>query len=247
VEGQGGRLDDVRVIFQQNPTARSSLHFGSRLVFGRDGNLFVTTGDRYGLMQEAQNGSNHLGKVVRITPDGEAPADNPKVTGWDAKIWSIGHRNVQAAALNPATGELWTIEHGARGGDEVNIPRKGLNYGWPFITYGRDYSGASIGNGTARAGLEQPQYYWDPSIAPSGATFYTGDLMPGWKGNLLVGALARRHLARLVIDGERIIAEERLLENLQERIRDVRQGPDGAIWVTTDSPDGRILRVAPAG
>lgn len=245
LDGTGARLEDVRVIFRQEYAYRSSAHFGSRIVFARDGTLFVTTGDRYALKDEAQNPKNHLGKVVRITTDGAAPADNPKTAGWDDKVWSIGHRNVQGAALNPSTGELWTIEHGARGGDEINIPRKGRNFGWPVITYGRDYSGAKIGIGTAKEGMEQPIYYWDPSIAPSGALFYTGDLVPAWKGNLFVGALVQQHLARLVLDGDKVVGEEKLLVDLAERIRDVRQGPDGAIYVATDSPDGRILRVAP--
>lgn len=245
IEGAGARLDDVRVIFRQEYAYRSSAHFGSRIVFARDGTLYVTTGDRYALKDEAQNPKTHIGKVVRITPDGAAPADNPKLAGWDDKVWSIGHRNVQGAALHPATGELWTIEHGARGGDEINIPRKGRNYGWPVITYGRDYSGAKIGTGTAKEGMEQPVYYWDPSIAPSGAAFYTGNLVPAWKGNLFVGALVQQHLARLVLDGDKVVGEEKLLVDLAERIRDVRQGPDGAIYVATDSPDGRILRVAP--
>lgn len=245
LDGAGGRLEDVRVIFRQEYAYRSSHHFGSRIVLARDGTLYLTTGDRYALKDEAQNPKNHIGKIVRITQDGAAAADNPKLAGWDDKVWSIGHRNVQGAALHPATGELWTIEHGARGGDEINIPRKGRNYGWPVITYGRDYSGARIGTGTAREGMEQPVYYWDPSIAPSGATFYTGDLVPAWRGNLFVGALVQQHLVRLVIDGDKVVGEEKLLTDLAERIRDVQQGPDGAIWVATDSPDGRILRVAP--
>lgn len=246
LEGNGGRLEDVKIIFQQDPPFASTMHFGSRLVFDRGGNLFVTTGDRYSARDEAQNPANHLGKVIRITPDGGVPADNPKLQGWRPEIWSIGHRNVQGAALNPETGKLWTAEHGARGGDEVNIPEKGKNYGWPVITYGRDYSGLKIGEGTAKAGLEQPIYYWDPSPAPSGAAFYTGDLFPGWKGNLLVGALAGQALHRLVLDGEQVVAEEVLLKD-QARIRDVRQGPDGAVWLLTDDPQGEVLRVAPAG
>ena len=179
-------------------------------------------------------------------PDGRPHPDNPKRDGWRPEIWSIGHRNVQGAALNPASGRLWTIEHGARGGDEINIPQAGKNYGWPIITYGRDYSCAKIGEGTAKAGMEQPIYYWDPSIAPSGAAFYTGDLFPEWKGNLFVGALAGQALHRLVLNGEKIVGEEALLKDLRERIRDVRQGPDGAIWLLTDDPQGRVLRVVPA-
>ncbi|MFM9851146.1 MAG: PQQ-dependent sugar dehydrogenase [Hyphomicrobiaceae bacterium] len=246
LDGNRGRLENVKVIFQQDPPFASTMHFGSRLVFDRGGNLFVTTGDRYSARDEAQNPANHLGKVIRINSDGEAPADNPKRQGWRQEIWSIGHRNVQGAALHPETGKLWTAEHGARGGDEVNIPEKGKNYGWPIITYGRDYSGVRIGEGTAKAGLEQPIYYWDPSPAPSGAAFYTGDLFPGWKGNLLVGALAGQALHRLVLDGEQVVAEEVLLKD-RGRIRDVRQGPDGAVWLLTDDPQGEVLRVAPAG
>ncbi len=242
----GGRLEDVKIIFQQDPAYASTMHFGSRLVFDRSGNLFVTTGDRYSARNEAQNPAKHLGKMIRITPDGGVPADNPKPAGWRPEIWSIGHRNVQGAALHPETGKLWTAEHAARGGDEVNVPEKGKNYGWPIITYGRDYSGAKIGEGTAKAGLEQPIYYWDPSPAPSGAAFYTGDLFPGWKGNLLVGALAGQALHRLVLDGEQVVAEEVLLQG-QARIRDVRQGPDGAVWLLTDDPQGEVLRLAPAG
>lgn len=246
LSSNGGRLEDVKIIFQQDPPFASTMHFGSRFVFDRSGNLFVTTGDRYSARNEAQNPANHLGKVIRITADGGVPADNPKLPGWRPEIWSIGHRNGQAAALHPETGKLWTVEHAARGGDEVNVPAKGKNYGWPIITYGRDYSGLKIGEGTAKAGLEQPIYYWDPSPAPSGAAFYTGDLFPDWKGNLLVGALAGQALHRLVLDGEQVVAEEVLLKD-QARIRDVRQGPDGAVWLLTDDPRGEVLRVAPAG
>lgn len=246
LQGAGGRLEDVRVIFRQQPSYASTEHFGSRLVFGGDGNLFVTLGERYTLRKEAQNPANHLGKLVRIAPDGRVPADNPGLPGWRPEIWSIGHRNVQGAAINPATGRLWTIEHGARGGDEINIPEKGKNYGWPVITYGRDYSGAKIGVGTAKKGMEQPIYYWDPSIAPSGAAFYTADLAPAWKGNLFVGALAGQALHRLVLRGDQVVGEEVMLADLGERIRDVRQGPDGALWLLTDDPRGQVLRVAPA-
>ena len=244
-EGAGGRLEQVQVIFLQEPSYASSGHFGSRIVFTGDGSLFVTLGDRYSARDEAQNPANHLGKLVRIMPDGTPYADNPKKGGWRPEIWSIGHRNVQGAALNPATGKLWTIEHGARGGDEVNIPEAGKNYGWPVITYGRDYSYLKIGEGTQKAGMEQPAYYWDPSIAPSGAAFYTGDRFPEWKGNLFVGALAGQALHRLVLDGEKIVGEEKLLSDLGERIRDVRAGPDGALWLLTDSPVARVLRVVP--
>jgi glucose/arabinose dehydrogenase len=244
-EGDGARLADVKVIFRQEPSYSSSAHFGSRIVFARDGSLFVTLGDRYSARDEAQNPANHLGKLVRLMSDGSAYAGNPKKSGWRPEIWSIGHRNVQGAALHPQTGKLWTIEHGARGGDEINVPEAGKNYGWPVITYGRDYSYLKIGEGTAKPGLEQPIYYWDPSIAPSGAAFYTGDRFPEWKGNLFVGALAGQALHRLVLDGEKIVGEEKLLTDLGERIRDVRNGPDGALWLLTDSPEGRVLRVVP--
>ena len=242
---RGGNLANVRVIFRQQPAFASNLHFGSRIVFAEDGSFFLTVGDRYSQKQEAQQPNNHIGKVMRLNRDGTPFAGNPNLKGWDPAVWSIGHRNVQAAARHPETAELWTVEHGARGGDEVNIPRKGRNYGWPIITYGRDYSGAKIGEGTAKQGLEQPVYYWDPSIAPSGAAFYAGTLFPAWRGNLLVGGLASQALSRLVLDGESVVAEERLLVDLGARIRDVRVGPDGAVWVLTDSNDGQLLRLVP--
>ena len=244
-DGQGGRLDQLQVIFRQEPAYASSLHFGSRLVFTRDGSLFVTLGERSSARDEAQNPANHLGKLVRIMPDGSPYAGNPKKSGWRPEIWSIGHRNVQGAALDPATGKLWVIDHGARGGDEINVPEAGKNYGWPVITYGRDYSMLKIGEGTQKAGMEQPVYYWDPSIAPSGAAFYTGERFPEWKGSLFVGALAGQALHRLVLDGEKIVGEERLLSDVGERIRDVRSGPDGALWLLTDETEGRVLRVVP--
>ncbi|HRD77313.1 MAG TPA: PQQ-dependent sugar dehydrogenase, partial [Hyphomicrobiaceae bacterium] len=245
-EGGRGELRDLKVVFRQQPATRGGLHFGSRLAFAPDGTLFVTLGERY-QRDEAQSLEKHWGKVVRINPDGSVPADNPFVgrTGVLPELWSLGHRNPQSAAMHPGTHELWTVEHGARGGDEVNIPRKGRNYGWPLITYGRDYSGARIGAGTARDGLEQPIYYWDPSIAPSGMAFYTSDAAPHWRGNLFVGALAGQLLVRLVLDGEKVVGEERLLTDLGKRIRDVRAGPDGAVWVATDEPRAEIIRVMP--
>jgi glucose/arabinose dehydrogenase len=242
----GTALENPTPIFRQMPAIASNMHFGSRLVFGRDGSLFITTGDRYSQRDEAQNPANHIGKVIRINPDGSVPPDNPNKPGWAKEIWSIGHRNMQSAALHPGTGQLWVIDHGARGGDEINIPRAGLNYGWPVISYGVDYSGAKLGEGTAKPGLEQPVYYWDPSIAPSGAVFYTSDVVPAWKNSLFVGALAGQMLVRLTIDGDKVTAEERLLTNLNERIRDVRQGPDGFLYLLTDSSAGRVLRVLPA-
>jgi glucose/arabinose dehydrogenase len=241
----GGRLEGVQVIFRQEPAYASSHHFGSRLVFMPDGSLFITAGERFSQREEAQNPGNHIGKLMRLSPDGTAYAGNPKRPGWRPEVWSIGHRNVQAAALNPASGKLWTIEHGARGGDEVNIPEAGKNYGWPVISYGRNYDGSKIGVGTHNAGMEQPVYYWDPSIAPSGAVFYTGALFPDWHGNLFVGALAGQALHRLVLDGDKVVGEEILLADLGARIRDVRQGGDGALWLLTDETQGRVLRVVP--
>ena len=245
----GTALESLQVIFRQEPSYTGNNHWGSRLVFDRDGNLFVTTGDRFDLRNQAQNPANHIGKIVHIKPDGSAAPGNPFLNREDARpeIWSLGHRNLQSAALNPATGELWTVEHGARGGDEVNIPQKGKNYGWPIISYGVDYSGAKIGEGTRKAGLEQPVYYWDPSIAPSGMAFYTGDKFPAWRGSILVGALAGKLVARLETSGNKVTGEERMLQNLGERIRDVRQGPDGFVYLLTDSAQGRILRMKPAG
>jgi glucose/arabinose dehydrogenase len=186
--------------------------------------------------------------VIHITPEGRPAPNNPFLNRDGAKpeIWSLGHRNLQSAALHPTTGELWTVEHGARGGDEVNIPKAGKNYGWPVISYGVDYSGAKIGEGTAKPGLEQPIYYWDPSIAPSGMTFYTGDKFPAWRGSILVGALVGKLVSRLETDGNAVVREERMLQGLGERIRDVRQGPDGFVYLLTDSPQGRILRLRPA-
>lgn len=244
----GTALDRTEVIFRQEPAYTGGNHFGSRLVFDRDGNLFVTVGDRFDLRDQAQNPANHLGKIIHIKPEGGATANNPFLNrqGTQPEIWSLGHRNVQGAALNPATGELWTAEHGARGGDEINIPRKGKNYGWPVITYGVDYSGLKIGEGTTKPGMEQPIYYWDPSIAPSGMAFYTGDKFPAWRGSVLVGALSGRLVSRLEIDGDKVTSEERMLQNLGERIRDVRQGPDGLVYLLTDSAQGRILRMKPA-
>ena len=243
---QGTALGNVEVIFRQMPKINSNMHFGSRLIFDRAGALFVTLGERYSQRDQAQNPANHLGKLVRIRPDGSTPADNPKKEGWAPEIWSIGHRNVQGAALHPDTGQLWTAEHGARGGDEINTPKAGLNYGWPVITYGVDYSGAKIGEGTAKPGMEQPLFYWDPSIAPSGAAFYSGPVWPAWKNSLFVGALAGQMLVRLSTEGEKVTGEERLLTDIGERIRDVVQGPDGFLYLLTDEADGKVLRVRPA-
>ena len=247
------RVDDVQVIYHQRPSMNSPLHFGSRLVFGRDGTLFITQGDRSiteGRMQ-AQKMDSGLGKLVRINADGSIPKDNPFVgkEGVLPEIWSFGQRNIQAAALHPTTGELWTGEYGTRGGDEINIARKGKDYGWPTIAYGIEYRGGPITGGiTQQAGMEQPLYYWDPIIGPSGMTFYTGTLFPAWQGNLFIGGHGTLDLVRLVIEGEKVVGEERLLKDLQpkpERIRDVRQGPDGAIYMVTDSATGRIIKLVP--
>ena len=253
IEGAAPRVENVQVIYKQSPSMRSNGHFGSRLEFGRDGTLFVTQGDRQteAGRQLVQKMDTLVGKIVRINADGSIPKDNPFVgkEGVRPEIWSLGHRNVQAAAINPATGELWEVEHGTRGGDELNIARKGKNYGWPVIAYGIEYQGPPITGGiTAQEGMEQPIYYWDPVIAPSGMVFYTGDLFPAWKGSLFVGGLVTKNLVRLDVKGERIVGEERLLKDLQpaaERIRDVNQGPDGALYLLTDSPQGRVLKLVP--
>ncbi|KRR29261.1 PQQ-dependent sugar dehydrogenase [Bradyrhizobium retamae] len=243
-----GRLDEVKVIFRQQGPLSSGNHYGCRIAQADDGNLFVALGDHFTHRDQAQNLGNHLGKLIRIAPDGSVPPGNPFAGRTDAKpeIWSYGHRNVQALAINPASGEPWEIEHGPRGGDEVNLVGKGKNYGWPVIGYGIDYSGAKIHESTAKDGMEQPLKYWVPSIAPSGMAFYTGKLFPKWNGSLFTGALRSAMLVRLTLNGNAVTSEERLLQNLHERIRDVRQGPDGALWLLTDSSNGRILRVAPA-
>ncbi len=241
-------LTDVKVIYRQQPKVAGSGHFGSRVVFRRDGTLFITQGERMRYSEQSQDLQSLLGKVVRINRDGTIPRDNPFVGRKDARpeIWSYGHRNVQSAALHPDTGELWTVEHGARGGDELNQPQAGKNYGWPVISYGREYSGRPIGQGiTAKAGMEQPVYYWDPVIAPSGMVFYTGSAYPGWKGSIFVGSLTPGALVRLTLLNGRVSKEERFLGELDERIRDVEQGTDGLIYVITDSSDGRVVRIDP--
>ncbi len=240
-------LEDVKVIYAQQPKLRGGGHFGSRLVFGRDGTLFVTQGDRQSYRDSAQSLAAGQGKIVRINSDGSIPRDNPFVgrTGARPEIWSYGHRNIQAAALHPETGQLWTVEHGARGGDELNHPERGKNYGWPAITYGVDYSGARIGEGVSKEGMEQPVYYWDPVIAPSGMAFYTGDAIPGWKGSILVGSMTPGALVRLVMQDGRVVREERYLGDLRESIRDVQQGPDGFVYAVTKSNNGRVLRIVP--
>jgi glucose/arabinose dehydrogenase len=241
---------DVDVLWQMTPTFESDLHFGSRLAFAPDGKLFITTGERSDLRgrAQAQRLDSSFGKVIRIERDGSVPADNPLVDteGAQPAIWSWGHRNVQGSAIHPTTGELWTVEHGAQGGDEVNIVRAGKDYGWPTISYGEEYSGEPIGEGiTAREGMEQPRYYWDPVIAPSGMAFYQGAMFPAWAGSLFIGSLGQQHLDRLTLDGERVIGEERLVTD-KGRIRDVQVGPDGAIYLVTDADNGALLKlVAP--
>jgi glucose/arabinose dehydrogenase len=248
LDGKQTRLEDLSIIFRQQGPLSSGNHYGCRIAQASDGNLFVALGEHFAYRNEAQNLGNHLGKIIRIAPDGSAPRDNPFAGRDDAKpeIWSFGHRNAQGLAINPLTGDLWETEHGPRGGDEINIIGKGKNYGWPVIGYGIDYSGAKIHDSTARSGMEQPIKYWVPSIAPSGMAFYSAKLFPKWSGSLFTGALAGRMLVRLSLNGNAVSEEERLLQNLNERIRDVRQGPDGALWLLTDSSAGRILRVSPA-
>lgn len=243
----GSKFMDVRVIFQQNPAWSSTAHFGSRLVFDRDDMLFVTTGDR-SLPQPrilAQDVSTHIGKVLRINPQGGAAKGNPQIKGSQPEIWSYGHRNLQSAALDP-DGNLWTVEHGPRGGDELNQPRAGLNYGWPIVTYGLDYNGRAIGKGlTAQDDMEQPVYYWDPVIAPSGMAFYRGKLFSEWQGDLLIGGLASQALVRLTLVDGRVTGEARYLQG-QGRIRDVDIARDGAIMILTDAENGALIRVTPA-
>ncbi|MBC7801731.1 MAG: PQQ-dependent sugar dehydrogenase [Gemmatimonadaceae bacterium] len=251
VDGQAPRLDQVESVFRMQPTLDSDKHFGARLVFAPDGKLFVALGERSDLpgRVQAQDLGSHFGKIVRVNRDGSVPADNPFVgrPGARPEIWSYGHRNIQGAALD-AQGRLWVAEMGPQGGDEVNRPERGRDYGWPTIIYGEEYSGRPIGRAQTQApGMEQPVYYWDPVTAPSGMVFYSGDLVPEWRGNAFIGGLVAKALVRLVMDGDRVVGEERLLTDLDARIRDVRQGPDGALYVLTDARDGKLLRVAPAG
>jgi len=241
---KGGSLSDLKVIFRQKPAQTTSHHYGSRIVPAPDGTLFITTGDR-GTGDLAQQADTTVGKVIRINTDGSPAAANPKKQGWAPEVWSIGHRSVQGAALD-ASGQLWTVEHGARGGDELNRPEAGRNYGWPVITYGRNYNFMKIGEGTAKAGLEQPVYYWDPSIATSGLAIVAGDMFSAWKGNFLVGGLSGARIARLVLKDGAVVAEEVLLGDEGKRIRDIREGPDGAIYALVDEDKGEILRLTPA-
>lgn len=240
------RLVELETIMVVGPKSRGGRHFGSRLLFGRDGYLYVTTGER-GMKHRAQDLGDLAGKIIRIMDDGRVPPSNPFVgrSGIRSEIYTYGNRNPQGLALHPVTGQIWEAEHGPKGGDEINVLRPGANYGWPVITYGTNYSGKAIGEGVAKAGMEQPLRYWVPSISPSGMTFYTGKTFPAWHGNLFLGGLSGRVLVRLEIDGERVLREERLLEDLGERIRDVRQGPDGRLYLLTDASNGALLRLDP--
>lgn len=244
---EGDRLTEVQVIFRMQPKLDSNIHFGSRLVFDREGHLYVTLGDR-GHRERAQRLDDHLGTVVRLLDDGRIPTDNPFVgrAGALPEIFTYGHRNIQGAALHPDSGKVWIIEHGPQGGDEVNVLAAGVNYGWPVITYGAEYgSGAPIGEGTHKEGMAQPLWHWTPSIAPSGMAFYARGPFERWRGDLFVGALKDRMLVRLQLDGERVLAEERMLEGIG-RIRDVRVGPNGLIYLLTDEPNGRLLQLSPS-
>ena len=243
------RLEQVKVIFRAMPVYDGDKHFGSRLLFDRDGMLFITLGERSDkpMRPQAQQLDSHMGKILRIRPDGSVPDDNPFVdkAGARPEIWSLGHRNIQAAAFDPE-GRLWVVEHGTNGGDELNLIEKGKNYGWPVQAYGEEYSGEPIPNAaTARDGMEQPVYYWDPVIAPSGAQFYTGDAFPAWRDNLFVGSMKDRMLVRLTLENDRVTGEEHLLADRRQRVRDVRQGPDGALYLVTDEQNGQLWRISP--
>ncbi len=253
VEGPAPKLEGVQVIYRQAPSIDSRGHFGSRLVFARDGTLFVAQGDRQSTegRVQAQKMDSLIGKLVRINADGSIPADNPFVgrPGFRPEIWSFGHRNIQGLAMHPATGEMWALEHGPQGGDEINIPKKGLDYGWPTITYGVDYGpGARKVAGSegipAKAGMEQPVYYWDPVIAPGGLAFYSGDLFPAWKGSLFAAGLNSGYIARLTLDGNQVVGEERFNLGSNTRHRDIEQGPDGALYVLLDD-DGKLVKLVP--
>ncbi|SDU28402.1 PQQ-dependent sugar dehydrogenase [Stappia sp. ES.058] len=241
------RLADVKVIARMDKKTRGGRHFGSRVIPAPDGTVYVTTGDR-GEAERAQDPFDHAGSVLRVARDGGIPADNPFANGEKAlpEMWSTGHRNIQGAAVEPGTGRLWTVEHGARGGDEINVPRAGLNYGWPVISYGRHYSGGRIGVGTTAKGYEQPVHYWDPSIAPSGMAFYSGDAIPAWTDDLFVGALKDQLISRLEVENGAVTNEERLVVGDYGRIRTLRNGPGGTLWFSTDEADGALYRISAA-
>ena len=244
----GGALRDLETVFVAKNPGSGGVHFGSRLAFDADGKLYVSVGER-GNANQAQNPKNHNGTVLRLNDDGSIPSDNPFVGRNDAlaSIFTYGHRNPQGMFRHPARGEIWVHEHGPQGGDEINRLVGGANYGWPVVTFGRSYAGFPIGEGASKDGMEPPLHHWTPSIAPSGMAFYDGDAFPRWRGNLFVGSLKFRYLARLVLDGTRVVSEERLIERDFGRVRDVRQGPDGMIYVLTDESDGQLIRLQPAG
>ena len=251
LSNDGTALENVEVIFSQQPKLPSTMHFGSRLIFDGNGHLFITLGERSKeeFRGQAQDLGSHLGKIVRVNPDGSVPEDNPFANQEGAlpEIWSYGHRNIQAAAMNPETGELWEIEHGPKGGDELNIPKPGANYGWPEVSFGVNYSGTPVGTGESDApGFEDPIYQWTPVIAPSGMAFYAGEAFPDWEGDLFVGGLASTALVRLELDGNSAVDEERILEKAGRRIRDVVVGPEGALFLVTDEDNGEIIRITPA-
>jgi len=244
----GDALEGLEVIFKASPKTSGSAHYGGRLAFTPNGDLLITLGDRYARMKEAQDLNSHMGKVIRIRDDGSIPDDNPfaKRDGAKPEIYSYGHRNVQGLALRPSSDQVWTGEFGPQGGDEINLDKPGANYGWPKITYGEDYGGGVISDKTALPGMEQPVVYWKPSISPSGMTFYDGDKFPKWKGNLFVGALSGAQLRRLTLEGDKVASQEVLFKDEGERIRNVRQGPDGLLYLLTDEGNGKILRLEPA-
>lgn len=247
LSADSSRIDGVKVIFSQRPKVSSRSHFGCRIVEARDGTLFMTLGDRFSRRDDAQKLDNHNGKVIRIRKDGTVPPDNPFAGRQGAlpEIWSYGHRNGQGATLAP-DGRFWMHEHGAQGGDEINVPQAGRNYGWPVISYGENYGGGKIGEGTAKAGMEQPLHYWVPSIAPSGMVFLTSDRYgAAWKGNLFVGSLKFGYVDRIVLKDNKVVSEHKLLEDGNARIRDVKQGPDGFLYVLTDESRGKLLRIKP--
>src|SRR5688572_7116682 len=244
----GNRLQDLQVLFRQSPKGNRGQHFGGRIVFDRAGYIYLTLGDR-GEMPRAQRPDDHAGSVIRLHDDGRVPQDNPFVgrAGWKPEKYTLGNRNMQGAALHPQNGRLWTHEHGPQGGDEINVIRAGANYGWPVITYGVNYGiGTRIGEGTHKSGMEQPLYHWVPSIAPSGMAFYSGERFPKWRGDLFVGALRDQMLVRLQLHGEKVVKEERLLKGVLGRIRDVRVGPDGLVYLLTDEASAVLARLEPA-
>lgn len=244
---EGEALVEVKRIFAVETKSRGGRHFGSRLLFGADGMLYITSGDR-GDPDRAQDLKDHAGKVLRVTAEGEVPGDNPFRDNIEAhpEIYSWGHRNPQGMALQPGTDRIWTVEHGPRGGDELNLVAAGVNFGWPVITYGRSYAGFSIGEGTSKEGMAQPVTYWVPSISPSGLSFYDGEAFPGWKDNLFVGGLSARALIRMELEGESVVHQEQLLVDYDERVRDVRQGPDGLLYLLIDDSEGSLIRLEPA-